>query len=361
MSRLGISIYPEKASLKENLDYIELASKYGFKRVFTCMLSATNDKETITKEYKTLCTFAKDKGMDVIVDVAPSVFEHLSICYEDLSFFHEIGATGIRLDEGFDGHKEAIMTNNPYDLKIEFNASIYNNYIDNILSYKAKKDNMITCHNFYPQVYSGLGLNLFNKCTKKMHDLGLKVAAFVSSNSENTFGPWPISEGLCTLEMHRHLSIDAQARHLFALGIDDVIIANCFASEEEMMALSKIDPNKLTIKINEDTALSDVEKAIVYDYPHFVRPDMSEYMARSTFCRITYKDADICENNTKEILHPGDVVVLNNNMNRYKGELHIILKEMPNDHGKNVIGHIDKKELIMLEYIEPFTPFKIIH
>lgn len=30
MRKLGISIYPEKASVEENKKYIELASKYGF-------------------------------------------------------------------------------------------------------------------------------------------------------------------------------------------------------------------------------------------------------------------------------------------------------------------------------------------
>ncbi len=50
------------------------------------------------------------------MDVAPYVFERLGISYDDLSFFSEIDADGIRLDEGFDGHKEALMTYNPNHL-----------------------------------------------------------------------------------------------------------------------------------------------------------------------------------------------------------------------------------------------------
>ncbi|MFR2693106.1 MAG: MupG family TIM beta-alpha barrel fold protein [Enterocloster bolteae] len=29
------------------------------------------------------------------------------------------------------------------------------------------------------------------------------MAAFVSSNAPGAYGPWPLNEGLCTLEMHR--------------------------------------------------------------------------------------------------------------------------------------------------------------
>ena len=50
MRRLGISIYPEHASLEENKKYIDLASKYGFKRIFTCLLSVDKPKDEVKKE-----------------------------------------------------------------------------------------------------------------------------------------------------------------------------------------------------------------------------------------------------------------------------------------------------------------------
>lgn len=362
MPRLGISVYPEKASLEENKRYLDTASKYGFTRVFTCLLSAVGDVQKIKEEYREMIQYANGLGMEVIVDVSPAVFDQLGISYDDLSFFKEIGAGGIRLDDGFDGLKEAEMTYNPYGLKIEFNASIYNNYLENILSLHANRSKMISCHNFYPQKYSGLSLDLFKKCNEKLKALGLPIAAFVSSQAENTFGPWDISEGLCTLEMHRSLPIDAQARHLFALGVDDVIIANCFASEEEMELLSSTLCDQLTIKIDELYELSEVEKEIAYEFPHYVRPDMSDYMARSTFSRIAYKDAAIPPKNAnQEMFHRGDVVILNDNYGRYKGELHLILQDIPNNGDKNLIGRIPQNQLFMLEFIQPFIRFKLIH
>lgn len=55
-----------------------------------------------------------------------------------------------------------------------------------------------------------------------------------------TIGPWDINDGLTTLEMHRHLPVHVAAKHLFATGlIDDVIIGNAYASEEELRMLGK--------------------------------------------------------------------------------------------------------------------------
>lgn len=361
MARLGVSIYPEHSTKEKDMEYLSLAAKYGFRRVFSCLLSlAGKSVEEIKSEFKEIIEHANSLGMEVILDVAPNIFRELGITYEDLSFFSELGAAGIRLDEGFDGGMEARMTYNPYNLKIEINASNGTRYADNILSFKADKDNLITCHNFYPQRYTGLSYKHFEKCSKDMKDLGLKVAAFVSSQNSNTYGPWPVNEGLCTLEEHRSLPTDVAARHLFATGlVDDVIIANAYASEDELKELSRIDPNKLTFKIELNDNVSDVEKEIIFNFPHHVRGDMSEYMARSTMPRVEYKDADIQPHDTDD-LKRGDIVVLNNEYSRYKGELHIVLKDMPNDGRKNVVGRIPENEVHLLDYIEPWRVFQII-
>lgn len=361
MPRLGVSIYPEHSTKEKDIEYLTLAAKYGFKRVFTCLLSVEGKNiDEIKAEFKEIIGHANSLGMEVILDVAPNIFSKLNITYEDLSFFAELGAAGIRLDEGFDGVKEAFMTYNPFNLKIEINASMGTKYIDNILSYKANKDNIITCHNFYPQMYTGLSYKHFEKCSKDLKALGLKVAAFVSSQNDNTFGPWPVNEGLCTLEEHRFIPMGVAARHMFATGlVDDVIIANAYASEEELKELSRINPAKLTFKIDLNDRVSDVEKEIIFNFPHYVRGDMSEYMARSTMSRIAYKDANIESHHTED-LKRGDIIIINNGYGRYKGELHIILKDMPNDGRKNIVGRIPENELRLLDYIEPWRMFEII-
>ena len=51
MHKIGISVYPEKSSQKEVYDYLELASHYGFTRIFTCLLSVNSPKEVIIEEF----------------------------------------------------------------------------------------------------------------------------------------------------------------------------------------------------------------------------------------------------------------------------------------------------------------------
>lgn len=358
MARLGISIYPEHSTVEKDMAYITLAAKYGFKRIFSCLLSVEGKtKEQILDEFRTVNDHAHANGMEVILDCAPFVFDKLGVSYDDLSFFKEMHADGIRLDEGFDSCKESLMSYNPQGLKVEINASLGTKYLDNIMSHYPCLDNIITCHNFYPQKYSGLSYAHFEKCSKDVKALGVKVAAFVSSQNDNTYGPWPVNEGLCTLEMHRDLPIDVQARHLFATRlIDDVIIANAYASEEELEVLSRINPGKLTFRVKYEAELHPTEKDILYNFNHWVRGDMSEYMARSTFSRIKHANDPIPAKNTRD-LKRGDIVIVNENYPRYKGELHIVTKDMPNDGRKNVIGHIPENEIMLLDYIKPWISF----
>ena len=223
MKRLGISVYPSHSSMDEIIEYVELAAKYGFKRIFTCLLSAEGKTtEEVVTEFKRMLDVANKHGMEVIADLDPTVFKNLGASITDLSVFKEMGLSGIRFDEGFAGNEESIMSFNPYDLKVELNMSNGTKYVDNILSFRPNVNNIYGCHNFYPHVYTGLSLEHYMKCTEQFKELGINTAAFVNSPTAK-FGPWPVSEGLCTLEMHRDMPIDVQAKHLFATGIDDVI------------------------------------------------------------------------------------------------------------------------------------------
>lgn len=359
MARLGISIYPEHSGLQEDIAYIKKAGTYGFKRIFTCLLSMEGkSRETVIEEFKARADAAHQAGLEIITDVSPAVFSRMGITYEDLSVFGEMHVDGIRLDEGFDGMKESLMTYNPQGLKIELNASTQLVYVANVMDHHPDKSKLITCHNFYPQQYTGLSLDHFNRCNSVMKGMGLQVAAFVSSNAPGTYGPWPVNEGLCTLEMHRFTPMDFQVRHLFATGmVDDVIIANAYASDEEMAACAAVNPSILTFGLELEKELTPLEQKILYYEPkHVVRGDLSEYMIRSTWPRVTYADEPLPAANTRD-LKRGDVVILNEGYSKYKGELHIVLKDMPNDGRKNVIGRLPDYEHVLLDYIEPWKVF----
>jgi hypothetical protein len=359
MRQLGISVYPNHASMEDNIAYLKLAHKYGFKRVFTCLLSVEGDKEKIIKDFKDTIKEANSLGMQLIADVSPRVFGELGISYSDLSFFHELGAYGIRLDLGYSGSEESIMTFNPYDLYIEINMSNGTKYLENIMTYKPNTEKLLGCHNFYPHRYSGLSYDHFIKCSKQFKQFNIRTAAFVSSN-DATFGPWPVKEGLCTLEMHREMPITAQTKHLFATGlVDDVIIANAFASERELKALSKINVEKLTFDVELVDNIPEIEKKIVLEELHFNRGDVSEYLIRSTQSRVKYKGHEFVPFNTPEIKR-GDILIDTSLYGHYAGELQIALKDMENSGKTNVVGRIVEEELFLLDYVEAWQKFGLV-
>lgn len=357
MKRLGISIYPNQGMRDEIFDYIELAAKYGFKRIFTCLIdSPFKSMDNTISGFKEMITFANEKDMEVIADIDNTVWDKFNISYRDLSFFKELGLYGVRLDIGYSGLEESIMTYNQYGIKVELNMSGGTKYVDNIFSFKPSVENLLGCHNFYPHIYTGLSLNHFIKCSRQFKDLGIRTAAFINSNAAK-YGPWEVSEGLCTLEMHRTLPIDVQAKHLFFTElIDDVIIANQFASSDELRELSRINKNILEFKVKPVKDIPETERKILLEEPHFNRGDVSEYLIRSTQSRVKYFEHNFPPFNTQDIKR-GDVLIDSSLYTRYAGELQIALKDMKNSGKTNVVGKISEDELFLLDYLEPWMKF----
>lgn len=358
MKELGISIYPFHSKMQDNKNYIDLAAKYGFTRCFMCLLSVKNSKEEIIEEFKTIINYANDKGIKTTLDIAPSIFGNLNISYNDLSFFKEIGAWAIRLDLGFEGKQESLMSFNEHNLKIEINMSNETHYIDTIMDYCPNKENIIGCHNFYPHIYTGLERNFFNKCTNKFKEYSLNSAAFVTAK-ESTFGPWPVMDGMPTLEEHRNLSIEIQAMDLFISGIDTVFISNCYANEDSFKKLSELDKRYLVLKAKLVKELPEIEKEIVLEEFHNRRLDTNEYLIRSTSPRIKYRGHNFELFNAVPDIKKGDILIDSSKYGSYAGEMQIALKDMKNTGRTNIVGHICEEYLFLLDYIKPAQRFKI--
>ncbi|MDR0921241.1 MAG: MupG family TIM beta-alpha barrel fold protein [Lactobacillales bacterium] len=356
---LGVSIYPDHSDVAQDKAYLRLANSYGFTRIFMSMLEVTEGKEAVKEKFQSLIHFSKELGYEVILDIAPNIFEELGISYDDLSFFAELGADGIRLDVGFDGNKEALLTYNPYGLAIELNMSNDVAYLDNILTYQANTPYLYGCHNFYPQENTALPYDFFVKCSERFKRAGLRTAAFISSQVA-TGGPWDINDGLPTLEMHRHLPVEVQAKHLFATNlIDDVVIGNAYASEEELKRLSEVNRYQLELEVALVEEISDVERKIVLEEQHVRRGDITSAMARSTEVRKKYKnEANPPHDNTQSLLQ-GDVVVGNDQFGKYKNELQVIL-EPHADERKNLVARVRKEELFLLEFLRPWSKFRFV-
>lgn len=357
MKQLGFSIYLEHGTDKEITEYIDLASIYNFKRVFMNLLSVKNEK-TFFERFKKIVNYANSKDMEVIADVSRSIFNELDLTIHDLSFFKEIGLEGIRLDYGFTAIEEALMTQNKYGLKIELNMSLGTTRIDDVFSFDPSSYHLKGSHNFYPQRFTGLDFDHFIKCSKGFKKYNLYTSAFV--NSENAcFGPWPVKEGLCTLEMHRELPIKSQAIDLFSTGlIDEVIIANAFASEEDFKALSEINPYKLCLDVQVKSNITKLEREILEENHHRNRGDISSYLIRSSDTRAKYADKEIPANNTHDI-RKGDILINNSLYTKYSGEVLIALKDIKNYGKTNVLASVVESQIHLLDRIDANGTFDL--
>lgn len=361
MHKLGISVYPEHSDAQQIEAYLKLAAGYGFSRIFTCLLSVKKAKEEMVKEFREFMELAHQLGYEVAVDTNPTVFTHLGATPYDIKPFAEMGVDIIRLDGHFGDMEDILITKNPYGILVEFNGS-GNLDLDLLVERGADRWNMVVCHNFYPQRYTGLGWQRFLYLTEKYKKGGFRTAAFVSSRNEGTHGPWPVSAGLPTCELHRTLPIDLQARHLLATNqIDDVLIGNCFATEEELLAMSKIDRSKATMRIDLEPSITAPELEIIFEHRHVSRGDAPDYMLRSSWTREAFRGRSIPRRKAEgEWFHRGDVLVVNDNLAHYRGELQIVLRDLPNDGERNLVGRIPVEEGIILDCLLPEHEFGFI-
>lgn len=355
---IGISIYPDHSDIERDKEYIALAAELGYTRLFMSMLEVSDGVETVKAKFSDIIHYAKERGFETILDISPAIFEALGVSYDDLSLFDELGADGIRLDEGFDGNKESLMSFNPYQLAIELNMSNDVAYLNNILSYEANRPFIYGCHNFYPQKGTGLPYDFFVQCSERFKKEGIKTAAFVTSQKASG-GPWNVNDGLPTLEMHRTLPMELQARHLFATNlIDTVIIGNAYASEDELRALAAVDRYKLTLHVKPSSDNSEVETKIIEDCNHFRRGDICASVVRSTQVRVAYSDVPNPCHDNEGMFQRGDVLIGNDQFGKYKNELQIALMDQE-DSRKNKVGTIPENEQFLLDYIKPWTKFKL--
>lgn len=358
MGMLGISIYPEQMDLAEAKAYMELAAKHGFKRVFTSLLQIDPDGNQLER-FRTVLHYARTLDLLTVVDINPKLFQELGIRYDNLSFFADLGVWGLRLDEGFTGREEAVMTRNEFGLKIEINMSAGTNYVNSIMSYAPNTENLIGCHNFYPQRLTGLSDKYFLKYSKPYRKLNLHTAAFVNAPGVNG-GPWPVSEGLCTRESDRERPLTTQIQALRLTGlIDDVIIANAPATEEQLKSAAQIYSAsfpELSVELGNASAL---EQTIAFAKPHLYRGDASDFLIRDTQPRVTYAKEAIPAHDAQSMVQRGDILVVNDDYGHYKGELQVALCDFANDGRRNVIGRIAPADMVLLDQIKPWMTFEL--
>lgn len=360
---------------------MQTASKYGFSKVFTSVFSAKGTREEVLRTFAEFILEAHKAGLKVVLDVNPEFFAKAGASPNDISVFHTIQADALRMDIAFSEEDNLKLLQNPYGIKIMFNASaaVRPEMIQSLITKGADSERILVGHNFYPQRYTGMKWEKFLKLSKEFHDTGAHVEAFITSHNEPTHGVWDAKCGLCTVERMRDLPIDLQYRELAATGvIDDICIGNAYASDQEFEDIQKSaeefepDPEnpiiktlikmgakmesfhpQKKIKVCLEPEITTIEKEILFDFfPHSDVGDSSEWIWRSRMPRFFYRDKAIPARKSEQLsFQPGSVLMVNDNYKHYTGEVQIALMPVLNDGTRNLIGTISSDEMQMLELI----------
>ena len=383
MITLGVSLYPEQEKLEDIEKYLKMASHYGFTKVFTSMFSVDGSREEVIDYFKKLTALAHHYGMKVCGDCNTNFMKKMGADEKNLKVFKEMGIDNIRMDFPYHDERDALLINNAEGIGIEMSTGFIEG-IEKAIENGADPERITVCHNFYPQKYSAPSLESIIQKNEYWKERNIPVAIFISSQEKGTHGPWPVSDGLPTIEEHRLLPIEVQLKHCLALkNVDEVIIVNAFASEAEMKAMNSVmkkayihipyneelsmladilphgDITRIPLNIHLEEGITDIEKEILLDYPaHADMGDCMNYMLRDRWPRIFYRDNAIeprkCD---KKYFTKGDVVIVNDNLKHYRGEIQIVLKDMKVDGQRNLLGRITEEEIMILDHIKANDAF----
>lgn len=380
MSVLGVSVYPDIRPLDEIAEYLHLASRYGFTRVFTSMFSVEGTPEEVLAYFRDLDAVAHECGMEISLDINPECMERLGATPADLSVFDEIKADILRMDGAYGEDDNVVMLNNPYGMKIEYNASALTpETIESLVARGVDKNRILACHNFYPQRYTGFRWDKYREVNARLTKLGIRIGAFVASQAPDTHGVWDATCGLPTVERTRDYPADLAARIIAAAGATDVFFGNAYASEEELAAVAEaltpvkpryvrpnqekvvsgwfdpesVLPNQRKVRVEPLYDITPVEREILFDFfPHLDMGDSSEWIWRTRMPRLFYQDETIAPRRYPlDHFQPGDVVIVNDNYKHYAGEVQVVLEPIVNDGTRNLVARVDHEEMTMFDTI----------
>ncbi|WP_208956145.1 DUF871 domain-containing protein [Dolosigranulum pigrum] len=355
--KLGAAIYPEHYCFETINDYIVKLKENGVRRIFISLLQIDLNDLKLLEQYKKVIELIHSLDLKVIADINPEIIDRMNWRKDLPKNIFEFGIDILRIDTAIEIQDIIRFTNSKYNLKIEINLSTNKDLLDQLLSNGVNPKDITASHNFYPKRYTGLSLDHFMNMTQYFKSKGIETSAFINAQSANE-GPWPLSEGLCTLEMGRNQSIDEQLKFFQATGlIDYIVIANQFISINELNIISETLNDDLTLKYHTNITLSKVEQDII-NLSHTYRGDISDYVIRSSEPRIKFKENSILPRKQKYTVEKGDILIDNDNYPRYKGELSIALKKFNIDDRTNVVGHLVPEHHYLLDYIQPWEKFK---
>lgn len=313
---LGFSLYFDRDFYIED----EIDKHKDFDLLFTSLHYPVD--EMVFEKFLGLYEKAKDADIKICADInSQTLADHKELLDMDII---------IRLDFGFAMEEIAELSKNH---KLAINAStVTYNQLEDLEANQANLVNIIGIHNYYPLEFSGLALDYFDKQNQMLEAVGIEVFAFVPGNDRLR---GPLYKGLPTLEDQRgtnpYLAYVRMARDF---GMDNIILAEGLV-DKDLTYIEKF-ANDGIISLPSLLA-SDLD-------PIRIRQEVSDYIIRNE-----REKKDVPPGGSIDV-ETGDILICNNNLGRYAGEIEIVKRPLGSLNDRNILGKVadDYVEIIYM-------------
>ena len=351
----GISIYPGlDNTYEENITLIKKAAQAGCRRLFTSLHIPETEPAVLQAELARTLYFAKENHLEIISDVSPRTLSMLGLEKFDTAALTRLGITTLRIDFGYGAHKIAEISHNAQGMRLQLNAStITEDFLQELAEHNTDFTRIDALHNFYPRPGTGLSAEFLREKNLLLQQRGIKTGAFIPSQQKPRS---PLKKGLPSIEEHRYASVDLAARHLAALGLDSIFIADCLPSKEELYALNRCHDN--TVLIKAEMLTDDEATRQLLQNTFTAREDAAAWAIRAQESRLllTGSIPPLCCQKRQ----PGDITIDNEKALRYMGELEIILHPQTAEDSVNLAARIKPQEMFLCRCIKPGQKFSFI-
>lgn len=213
-------------------------------------------------------------------------------------------------------------------------------------------------HNYYPLPESGLSLGFAAQRARQYAAFGIPVTACVAAHHAPRL---PLACGLPTVETTRTLHPGEAALQLVATGvIDDVLIGDPFASEDELAGVALACRGGVPVlRVQPEDGATAQERQIAFAAPHHARPDEAAWAVRSQTSREMAAPGQPVPVRPAGPRLRGDVMVCNRNALRYSGELQVLCASLPATPLQNLVGRVIEADLWKLGLLCPGSDFSL--
>ncbi|MFB1098007.1 DUF871 domain-containing protein [Terribacillus sp. JSM ZJ617] len=347
---LGISVYLQERIEEEKIRRFHAA---GFRSLFTSLHIPEEDASAYRTKLQLLGSIASALDMELIADISTASMEKLDLDWDTAESVLDWGLTGLRIDYGIE---DDIIVSLSQKMKVALNAStLTKDQLERLIQLGLRTTRTEVWHNFYPRPETGLALGDFLTKNQLFQSYGLKVQAFVPGD-RNLRGPLHL--GLPTLEQHRMYGTYAAFTELKAYNVDKILIGDPDVTDGALMQL-KDASTTFTLRAQPYGELTEAHHLLEKGTHN--RPDRARDVIRSEESRMSgmFEDADVTPFNCIE-RNEGSITIDNDLYMRYKGEIQITRRSLPQDDKVNVIGQVVSEDVPLLNYIEGSSHFKII-